>query len=213
VCSPHTEQDLGARRRPPKPFEREPSAARVLRINCARSDGAAARRRPGVRIIHASPRRGLTHPGQDPPAAGCHGAPRRVLLRGDRQSPIASGNGSRYPEACRGCTRRWEWLPSARVRESRSDAPDDATLGCQSPPDTGDRTRTSRNSRIPFRHIHFQMPTSTRHDRLMMPPDRRGPQAGLRLAAADSRRARNSHYPKQQRRLFGYRRSEMRESW
>jgi hypothetical protein len=39
-----TEQDLGACRHPPNPFEREPSAARVLRVDCARSGGAAAQR-------------------------------------------------------------------------------------------------------------------------------------------------------------------------
>ena len=70
------ERDLGARRRPPKPLEREPSEARaVLRVDCARSAGAAARRRAGGRVMHALVRRGLTRRCEDPPAASRHGAP------------------------------------------------------------------------------------------------------------------------------------------
>ena len=49
-----TEQDLGARRRPPNPFEPEPSAACLLRVDGPRSAGAAAPRRPGGKIMHAS---------------------------------------------------------------------------------------------------------------------------------------------------------------
>jgi hypothetical protein len=59
----------------------------------ARSAGATAQRRPGNRIMRASRNRGLTHRGEDPPAAGRHGAPHRVRLRGDRLSPFAPGNG------------------------------------------------------------------------------------------------------------------------
>jgi hypothetical protein len=70
-----TEQDLGARRRPSNPFEREPSAARVLRVDCIRSAGAAALRRPGDRLMHASPRHGLTHRGEDLPPPVATGLP------------------------------------------------------------------------------------------------------------------------------------------
>jgi hypothetical protein len=55
-----TEQDLGARRRPPNPFERDPSGASVLRVDRGRSAGAAAQRRHEDRITHASLRRGLS---------------------------------------------------------------------------------------------------------------------------------------------------------
>jgi hypothetical protein len=50
-------------------------------VDCARSARAAARRRPGDRIMHASLRHSLTHRCEDPPAAGRHGAPYRVRPR------------------------------------------------------------------------------------------------------------------------------------
>jgi hypothetical protein len=75
--------------------------ARVPRVNCARSAGAAARQGPHDRFTHASLRHGLTHRCEDRPAASRHGAPHRVRLRGGHLSPFASGNGPRYQEA--GC--------------------------------------------------------------------------------------------------------------
>jgi hypothetical protein len=41
---------------------------------------------------------------EDRPATSRHGAPHRVRLRGDRLSPIASGNGSRYHGSWSGCS-------------------------------------------------------------------------------------------------------------
>jgi hypothetical protein len=46
-------------------------------------------------------RHGLTHRGEDRPAASRHGSPHWVRLRGGRLSPFASGNGPLYHEA--GC--------------------------------------------------------------------------------------------------------------
>jgi hypothetical protein len=103
-----TEQDLGARGQATKPLPaRAIGSARGLRVDCARSAGAAAPRRSGDRITQASLRPGLTHRCEDPPAASRHGAPYRVRRRGDRLPPIASGNGFRYHESWRGGPRPW----------------------------------------------------------------------------------------------------------
>jgi hypothetical protein len=81
--------------------------ARVPRVDCARSAGAAALHRPHDRIAHSSLRHGKTHRGEDRPAASRHGAPHRVRVRGDHLSRIVSGTGSQYPESRRVCPRPW----------------------------------------------------------------------------------------------------------
>ena len=53
-----TEQDLGARRRPPNPFELELPEAQVFRGSIA--PGRLAQRRHGDRITHASLHHGLS---------------------------------------------------------------------------------------------------------------------------------------------------------
>jgi hypothetical protein len=98
-----TEEDLSTRRRPPSSFEPKPPEARVLRVDCARRAETAAQRQPVDSVMHASLRHGLTHRCEDPPAASRHGHLHRVRLRGDRLWPIASGYGSRYLGAWRGC--------------------------------------------------------------------------------------------------------------
>jgi hypothetical protein len=83
--------------RPVQPTSSSPSRQKrsVLRVDCARSAGATARRRPDDRITHASLRHGQTHSIEELPAASRHGAPRLVRLGGGRLSPFASGNGPR----------------------------------------------------------------------------------------------------------------------
>ena len=62
----------------PTPSSPSRRKAHVLRVDCARSAEAAVQRRPGDRIMRASLRPGLTHRGEDRPAASRHGATHRV---------------------------------------------------------------------------------------------------------------------------------------
>ena len=131
----------GPRNQPPNcrnpPCDRG-TGRRPLRVDCARSTGAAAQRRC-----------------EDPPAASRHEAPRRVRLRGDRLSPIAFGNGSRYPGAWRGCPRPWCGFAQHLQRDGRAEVIAD--------------THAVSWERSPARSLTFQETTPCKRERLWLP--------------------------------------------